>query len=548
MSHVFQWIVVVPPLLVLAVAFATRNVLTALLTGIISAGLLATYFSPSATLTLITERFLQETHITNIFTGGPLDHLYTLTFLLILGIIIALITHSGGIIAYTQYIQPKIQSARAAQTLSLLLSCCFFIDDYLNSLVIGSIMRPITDQFKIPRVKLAFLLSAMSAPLCVLIPASSWVAMILVNLQASGVTDNPNATRALAIQADPLYVYLHTLPYLFYPIFLIMSAWLIVRRNISYASMHNQEHIAQSTGNLFGGKQPISTTKEQPLVQDQSLFDFFAPMGTFIATVILILLYTGDWHLFGGTQSLLSALQTANIFLSLLVASSVTLTLTLALAALRKKIVFSTLKHLVIDGWQLMRNSLLVLLLAWTLGSILQHDLKTGHYVAQALLSTLPTALLPVAVFVTSLLVSASVGSAWGTIVIIMPLIIPTIAFTAGTPTQAPLLLHQVALLYPVLASVLSGAIAGGHMSPISDATVVTATSASCYHLDHVSTQLYYIAPALVGTIVACLCTGFLYTYSPVVLLGLSFTIGLTVTISLLFLFNRFLKSSSSLD
>lgn len=122
-----HWIVVVPPFLVLAVAFATRNVLAALLTGIITAGALATNFSLRATPTLIIERFWQETHIHNIFFGGPLDHVYTLTFLLILGVIIALITHSGGITAYINYIQPKIKSARAAQTLSLLLSCCFFI-------------------------------------------------------------------------------------------------------------------------------------------------------------------------------------------------------------------------------------------------------------------------------------------------------------------------------------------------------------------------------------------------------------------------------------
>jgi len=536
-----HWIVVVPPFLVLAVAFATRNVLAALLTGIITAGALATNFSLRATPTLIIERFWQETHIHNIFFGGPLDHVYTLTFLLILGVIIALITHSGGITAYINYIQPKIKSARAAQTLSLLLSCCFFIDDYLNSLVIGNIMRPITDQFKIPRVKLAFLLSAISAPLCVLIPASSWVAMILVNLQASGVTDNiSNTSTLLFIQADPLHVYLRTIPYLFYPIFLIMSAWIIVRRNISYASMHSQEQIAQTTGNLFGGKQPISTTREQPLVADKSLFDFFAPMGIFIGTVICTLLYTGNWRFFGGSRSLLSALQTANIFLSLFCASIVTLISALLLAALRKKITPSAFKHLLIDGWRLMRNSLLVLLLAWTLGSILQHDLKTGQYVAQVLLGALPTFLLPVAVFITSLLVSASVGSAWGTIVIILPLIIPTIALTAGI--QTPLLINQVALLCPVLASVISGAIAGGHVSPISDATVVTATSASCYHLDHVSTQLLYIAPALIGTVIACLCTGLFYTQSPALLLGLSFSVGLAVTVSLLFLCNYFLK------
>lgn len=543
MSYVMpEWIVILPPFLVLVVALTTRSVLTALFTGILTSALLATHFSVPATVQLIMQRLYKETHIQNIFWGGPLDHIYTLSFLLILGIIIALITHSGGISAYINYIKPKIKSARAAQTVSLLLSCCFFIDDYLNSLVVGNIMRPITDHFKIPRVKLAFLLAAMSAPLCVLIPASSWVAMTLVNLQASGITDAINTTGQLvAIQADPLHVYIRILPYLFYPLFLIFSAWLIVRSNISYAGMFRQEQLALTTGNLFGNKPPLHITSYQSLVTDQSLFDFFAPMAIFVTTVAGTLLYTGKWVLLGGSRSLLGALQEANIFFALLFASSVTLICALLLAALRRKISLVTFKHLIIDGWKLMRNSLLVLLFAWTLGSLLQHDLKTGQYVAHVLLNALPTWLLPVSVFITALLISASIGSAWGTIVIMLPLIIPTVALTAGQQ-QTPLLLHQVTLLFPVVANVLAGAIAGGHISPISDATVMTATSASSYHLDHVATQLWYVFPAIVGTLVASVCTGLLHSYSPVVLLGFSFSSGLLVTISLLYLFNYFLK------
>lgn len=521
-----SWIVVLPPLLVLGCAAATRNVIVSLILGALSAALIATDFSVANT---ITKTLSTLAHVTI-----DLDNLYLFGFLILLGAIIEMMTHAGGITAYTQALSRYIKSKKTTETTSLLLSNIFFLDDYLNGLTVGSIMRPLTDKMNIPRVKLAFLVNAMSAPLCLLIPATTWVAIVLGQLQLAGVSDNP-ADNPI-INADPVATYLNTIPFIFYSILIVFSAWFIVRRRIAFGTMKKHESIAEKTGNLFGGQEPLSKRDSNNLRQG-SISGFFIPIGTFIISMLFFLFYSGDAALLGGDNSLIIALKNADSFWALFCASALTFTLSATLFVAKKEL---SLRDLAINCWhgfELMQKSLIVLILAYTFSAILIHDLHTGAYLAHLISGTLPLFALPVVVFLVSTLISASIGSSWGTILVMLPLTIRMLAALAdGTGL---LLIADIPNFYPTLGGLLAGSVAGAHFSPITDATIMASTSAGCYHMDHVQTQISYSLPALVGSSLAFLVAGILGSVSSIWNYGLIFGIGITTTTLLLLVRNK---------
>jgi len=523
------WIVTIPPILVLIVAIATHNVLYSLLSGIIFACLLVSNFSPWGTLSLIFQSILKETQILNLFQGGDrFDHLYTFGFLIVLGIIIQLMAHTGGIRAYTETISRFLKNKRSAETTSLLLSLSFFLDDYLNNLTTGSIMRPIADKFAIPRAKLAYLLDSMSGPLCLLIPASSWVAFILMQLQVSGMSLDPQDNPL--ILADPLMTYVHTIPYLLYPILITISAWFVVRKKISFGTMYEYERIAETTGNLFGGKAPLATsTKDTESFTSVTgkLSYFIIPIGTFLISIPLTALYDAGWSPCG-TLTWYKALQDADVILKALFLSSVISFFVSALYLLwQKSITLRSLAKVSYTGYDLMKGSLLVLLFAWTLSALLKDDLQTGAYLANLVMSSVPFYILPLAFFATSTMVTASTGSSWGTLTIMLPIGIPMLAALAGQ--GVPLSPAAIPLLFPILGAIFSGSASGSHISPITDTTVMSSSSAGSYHLDHVQTQIAYSMPAIISASIGFI----LFAVFPATTLSLIAILAITITLTL---------------
>lgn len=525
-----HWIVLVPSILVILIAIITKNVIISLLTGIISAALIAKKIVLSDAIELILCRIISETHIKSFYCKNtPSDHLFTFGFLILLGIIISLITHTGGIKAYSKKIESKIKTKKNIESISLILSLFFFLDDYLNTLTVGCIMKPLTDRFKIPRVKLAFLLDSMSAPLCVILPASSWVAFILSQLETSGIQEKINKTTQII--GDTFQVYFHSIPYMLYPIILILSTWFIVRKQISFGIMYQQEKKAEKTNNLYGGKKPLISKISECKVNEGSIWDFIIPIGSFLFSIVFFLLYSGSWTFFGGNKTLFNALLDANPFFALFMSSLISLSISIIYQSLKKNINFYDIKNITLNGIGLMKNSLIVLILAWTLGSILDKDLNTGQYVASLLLNTLPIYTLALTIFITSIAISSSTGSAWGTIAITIPLSIP--AVSAFENLSIPITYEQASLLPSVIGALISGAIAGGHISPISDSTVMSSMSSGSYHIDHVSTQVEYIIPVILSSSIGFLLLGIYaktnqFYIVPVVLLLciiLSFTI-----------------------
>lgn len=498
-----SWVVLLPALIVLILALTLRNVQMSLFVGIITAAFLATHFSLGQSLIFIARNLYHQLML--------LDHLYTFGFLILLGILIELMTHTGGIAAYTKVIKSHLSTAQSAETASLLLSCTFFVDDYLNSLTVGSIMRPVTDYYKIPRAKLAFLIDSMSSPLCVLVPATSWLVVILSQMNIAGIQNS-------------FEVYLNSIPLLFYPLFILFSAWFIVRFSISFGTMQKFERQAHE-GNLFGSHR-AAQMHITPLTKMGSLADFLFPIGLFITTVIICFLYSGGFFLFGGKNSFFLTLQNAQSSWSLFVAILITVICSNIYFMYYDKIKFKDIMHATKSGFLLMKNSILLLLLAWTFGTILKDDLHAGTYLAHLLIGAFSIQFLPATIFATTMTLAAITGSAWGTIALMIPLALPLVSGISLT------------LLYACLAAILAGAVAGGHFSPISDSTVISSTSAGCYHLDHVRTQISYAFPALIGSLISFLISGFTASYSYVFQVAISLCSGFACTILLLIVRN----------
>jgi len=528
-------LVLLPPILVLILAVWTRNVIVALSIGILVASLMSTNFSIIETLKFALYKVWEETNIPGLWGNGPVEHLYTFGFLLVLGILISLITYTGGIAAYSAILRQKLKNKKVAEMCSFFLSPFFFLDDYLSTLTVGCIIKPITDKFRVPRVKLAYLLDSMSSPLCTLIPASSWTALILSQLKISGISEN--VTAGTLIIGDPLLIYLKSMPFTIYSFLVMASSLFIVKKGISYGPMHKHEMIAEKTGNLFAGKHPVISTLKECGVAG-SLGNFFVPIGIFLSSLILLLFYSGYQHT--SNHTLFNILLAANPFSALFWSSIISLTSSIIYLYYKRVINIESIKDIISSGFNLMINSLIVLLLAWVFAAILKDNLGTGQYLANLLIDNLPGFTLPLMIFLSSMVIACSTGSSWGTIAIVLPLSIP--AVTVLSAGALPLTPEQTPLLYPIIGALVSGALAGGHISLISDSTIMAATSSGSYTIDHLLTQLPYVAPAIVFTAIGYMING-IYNSNSLTMQFAILGILLALTLLTVALLNRFFKT-----
>ena len=521
------WIVLLPPLLVLIAAFITHRLNPSLIVGILTAAVIAADFNlfeaAKLAFTRLTEKLIDP------------DYLYLYGFLFLIGIIIMLLSRTGGAAAFAQSITARLKSKRAVETSSLLLSFLLFIDDYLSSLTVGYVMRPLADRFNIPRAKLAFLVHSLSGPLVIMVPVSSWVAMITSQLDLAGIAAHGTTAR---INADPFFVYLSSIPFIFYSILTIASVWFIVRMNISFGPMHAQEQIAIKNGNLFGGKPALNSPIEHYESAQGSIIDLILPLVTLISSAFLGILYVGGFWLLGGNRSLLEALKNNNnTFFALFMAATITFIFSLIFALVRKKIRTIAVPNVVKCGIQLMQGAVLMVFLASILGTMLKSDLFVGTYLAHSIIGSLTPALLPFVFFIISAIVATITGSSWGTIAIMLPNTIQMLVHLLALPTgTSP---EHIAILFPLLGAIFSGAVCGDHISPISETTIMASTSSGAYPIDHAYTQFFYALPAIVSSALAFLIAGFLAPHGMLITLVGSLITGLTSCIMLLWYCNN---------
>lgn len=519
-------LVIIPPVLVLFLAFYTRKILLSLFVGIVSGLFIASDFSIIKTLQLTVQAFIAK--------ATDIENLYTFGFLLALGITLVIITRTGGAVALGTLITKKLRHQKDAQSASLILSTLLAIDDYLNCLTVGYVMHPITDKFNIPRVKLSFLVNSMTAPLTIIIPFSSWAGMIIRQFMESGISTEQ--TEKPLVYADPLFTYLKTIPFIFYSLLMIIATWFIVRNGISFGLIKQHEDIADTTQNLFGGKD-ILAKKEHTHLTKTSILDFFVPMITLLGGFMVGVLYTGNYYLFGGNNGMYDALKNSTIIPVLFAVGLITLIVSIVFSVIRKKILLKELPALCKEGIDLMLPAILLIFFAWTFSTVLRENLQTGSYLASVLLKNISAAMLPGILFLATATVSIIIGSSWGTIALMLPIAVEIVVKFSGAAVPASL--YDVCLLIPCLGAVLSGAVAGNHLSPIADVSIMSSTSTGAHHIEHVKGQFMYALPVFIATALAFFLSGFLGCISPFIIFAICMVTGIIVSLGLLYIIDK---------
>lgn len=542
-----SWISIVPPIIVFILGFLTKRICFSLFTGVVIAALIATGGDPLGTGFLVFEGIWNNTAVQEVFsvsTFTEASNFFIVTFVLSLGVIIEIIRQSHAANAFVDFVESSIKSKCSAETGTIVLSHCLSIDDYLSSLTVGSVMRPLTDRFRIPRVKLAFLTDSMAAPLSMITPISSWAAAIIGFLTENGVHRTLQSGTLLV--ANPYSVYLSILPYIFYSISLIVSVWFIVRLRLSFSLMSDHEEIAEQTGNLAGGKPTGDHHSEvEPAGEHSaSIIDFLIPTGTLMLSTLIFLLYLGESSLFGGTHTLVEALQNAPISLVLFSSGMTTLLITVTYFLIKRRFSLWEILRVAYEGVRLMLPVAAILVLSWTMGELLREHLKTGDWLASLLAGSVPVMLIPLILFWNATLISLALGSSWATTAILLPIALPMVM--AMMNVTAPAHIEQLPIVFPVFGAILSGAVCGDHISLISETTIMATTSAMCDHMDHVKTQLIYSAPVILGSSLAFLASGLMLGADSTLSLIVCIAISLVTTLSILTMLHLYWKYRKS--
>ncbi|MDQ0255772.1 tetracycline resistance efflux pump [Evansella vedderi] len=462
----------VPPILALLLVILTRRVLLSLGVGIIVGSLMVNQSSDQ----MINDTIAQ---ILSIVSGIFIEdgwvntwYFYILLFLLLLGMIAALITITGGSRAFGEWALSKVKTRIGAQFVSALIGILIFIDDYFSSLTAGNVSRPFTDRHRVSRAKLAYNVDSTAAAMCVLVPLSSWGAYIITII---GDILADTSTSYSAFQAFMLIA-----PMNFYAVFAILMVFAVAYFKLDIGLMRTHELRAIQTGELVDtskGAVPGESEEVTPVVQGR-VSDLVWPIITLVISTVFFMIFTGIKGT-DGQASLLAVFENTDVAGSLLYGGLITLGVTIFFAFMRKVPVYD----LGIGLWagiKSMLPAIYILIFAWTIGSIIG-ELGTGEYLAYVIEnSNISLGLLPVILFITAGFMAFSTGTSWGTFGIMLPI--------AGQIAIAT----DISLLLPVLAAVLAGSIFGDHCSPISDTTILSSTGAGSHHIDHVLTQLPY--------------------------------------------------------
>ena len=464
-----------PPVIAIVLALNTKEVYTSLLVGIASGALL--YANGNLELALNTLFFNEDGGmITKLSDSGNVG---ILAFLVMLGILVALMNKAGGSAAFGRWASTHIHSRAGAQFATLLLGVMIFVDDYFNCLTVGSVMRPVTDRQKVSRAKLAYLIDSTAAPICIIAPVSSWAAAVTSSVPAgSGI--------------NGFTMFLRTIPYNYYAMLTVVMSLFLIFTGAEFGPMKLNEDNAKK-GDLF-------TTADRPYgddVDDGSdtnghVIDLIAPVLVLIAACIFGMVYTGGF--FEGVD-FITAFADCNASAGLVLGSSIALLFTFVFYRVRSVMTFQDFAACIPEGFKAMVSPMLILSLAWTLSGMT--GLLGAKYYVASLLGNSAAALqylLPFIIFLVAVFLAFATGTSWGTFSILIPIVCQ--AFPDGE------------MLVVSIAACLSGAVCGDHCSPISDTTIMASAGAHCSHVNHVSTQLPYAITAAACSAVCYIITG----------------------------------------
>ncbi len=461
---------ILPPIITIVLALLTKEVYMSLLIGIFSGAMLYTQFN-------VLEAIMTMFDVMADKVGGNVN---ILVFLVILGILVAAISRSGATRAYGEWAARNIKGRRSAMLLTAVLGVVIFIDDYFNCLTVGTVMRPITDKFKISRAKLAYIIDATAAPVCILAPVSSWAAAVGSSLPEGS-------------EIDGFGLFLQTIPFNLYALMTMLFMLFIIVSQRDVFSM--AAYVKKNQENFIVPKEYRDSEQEEPGGNGR-IFDLILPLVVLIVACVYGMLYTGGIN---EGKSIADAFADCDASKALVFGSFIAFVFTAVLYLPRKVITFKSFCETFVQGFKAMTPANLILCFAWTLSGICSDKyLNLGGYVGMLVsANTDVVAFLPVIFFVVAIILAFATGTSWGTFGILIPIAVAVIG---------P---NDVNLLAITVAAILSGAVGGDHASPISDTTILASAGAQCSHLDHVGTQIPYVLIVAGASFVGYLVDGF---------------------------------------
>ena len=472
---------VVPALIALLLAIATRRVLISLSLGIIVGALM---LSDGNVLDAVL--YLKNSVVSLLYKGGEegfnSNNINIILFLILLGILTSLLSVSGANQAFANWAQEKVKGRRGAKLMAACLVFVTFIDDYFHSLAVGAIARPVTDKFKVSRAKLAYILDSTAAPMCVLMPISSWGAYIITLI--AGLLATHSITGY-----TPLGAFVTMSAMNFYAIFSILMVFFVAYFSFDIGSMTRFEHNAMSQE---------EKSSEQRGSSEVGVRDLVLPILALIIGTVTMMLKTGGDALVesGNPFTILGAFENTTVGISLVtggVASIIVLTLCLLM---RRHISVGDYMKAYGSGVKMMSGAILILFFAWTINGVVS-DMQTGKYLSSLVAGNISPAFLPAILFVLASAMAFSTGTSWGTFGIMLPI-------------GAAMAMHSdPSLIIPCLSAVMAGAVCGDHCSPVSDTTILSSTGAQCNHMDHVLSQLPYAVLVAAASVIGYLVVGF---------------------------------------
>ena len=463
-----------PPIIAIVLALITKEVYSSLFVGILSGALLYAGFNPWHTVTGTFDVMIGK--LSDSWNVG------ILIFLVVLGMMVALINRAGGSAAYGRWASAHIRTKTGALLSTIALGVLIFIDDYFNCLTVGSVMRPVTDKHGISRAKLAYIIDATAAPVCIIAPISSWAA----------------AVSSVAPEGEGLTLFIRSIPYNLYALLTIGMMLLCAVMRIDFGKMRIHEQNAEA-GDLF-------TTDERPYADEQApedngrghVFDLILPIAVLIVCCVGTMVYTGGFFDPASSAYLdfVTAFSGSDASTGLVLGSFLALIFTFLLFVPRRVVTFKQFSGALCDGFKAMVPAILILTFAWTLSGV-TNNLGAKVYVAEVVRHAAGglANFLPAIVFLIAVGLAFATGTSWGTFGVLLPIVCSI--FPSGE------------LMVIAVSACLAGAVCGDHCSPISDTTIMASTGAQCDHIAHVSTQLPYALTVAAVSFVGYILAGF---------------------------------------
>ncbi len=496
-----------PAIVAIILALISKQVYLSLFVGILTGAFLYAGWNPLRALGTV-YTVMSET----LGANAPI-----IVFLVVLGIFVILMQKSGGSRAYGDWAGKKIKSKSGALAASAGLGCLIFVDDYFNCLTVGSVMRPVTDKFRVSHAKLAWLIDSTAAPVCIIAPISSWAAAVSGQLEGDG-----------------LMVFIKTIPFNVYAILTIIMVFTFCFLKLDFGKMKKNEYIAETTGDLNAGETDLPTDESEdlPVNPKGKVRHLIIPVILLIACCVGGMIYSGFYYN-GDTGVYGTELQSANVIeafancdagTALAIGSSVALLL-VAIYYIASGIVnFKEIMNSIPQGFKAMVPAILILSFAWTISKIM--GAKGGYLDAQGFVQSnmenIPAsvwAFFPAIFFILACVIAFSTGTSWGTFGVLVPIAV-TILGGSGTAVMI------------TVSATLGGAVFGDHISPISDTTILSSTGGNCNHIDHVKTQLPYASIIAAIAFISYIAAGFLSTYGSLVSCAVMWAVALILFVA----------------